>query len=186
VDQTKSKLVVPPVEKASLSVESSHRISETETHNRKVFRADTYKSRTMEMEDLDVAPFLLSHNTFLLIKAIGLVLSSLGAYLIAQYVYLLVFHPLADIPGPRLCSVSRIPYWFAVLQGRDVKWLYQLHLNYGSVVRFGPTDISYSTAEAWKDVHGYNKGSPESIKAPEFSVQPANGTSSPILGLHES
>jgi hypothetical protein len=140
----------------------------------------------MEMEGLDVAPFLLSHGTFLVAKAIGLVLSLFGAYLIAQYVYLLVFHPLADIPGPRLCSVSRLPYWLAVLQGRDVKWLYQLHLNYGSVVRFGPTDISYSTAEAWKDVHGYNKGSPESIKAPEFSVQPANGTSSPILGLHKS
>jgi hypothetical protein len=138
----------------------------------------------MNMEGLDVAPLMFSHKTFISVSAVGLVLSLLGAYLIAQYVYLLLFHPLADIPGPRICAISRIPYWLATIQGRDVKWLYQLHLKYGTVVRYGPTDLSYTTAEAWKDVHGYSKGSPESIRAPEFSVQPANGTSLPIVVPH--
>ena len=130
---------------------------------------------------LIVAPVMLSYNSFLLLKYIGVVLSLLVSCFVAQHIYLLVFHPLSDVPGPKLCSISRIPYWLACIQGRDVKWLHQLHLKYGHVVRFGPTDLSYSSAEAWNDVHGYDKGNTESIRAPEFSVQPANGTSPSIM-----
>lgn len=86
---------------------------------------------------------------------------------------------LAKHPGPKLCAVSRVPYWLATIQGRDVQWLHKLHNEYGSVVRFGPTDLSHATAQAWKDIHGYSKGNPENGKAPEFSVQPANGTKHP-------
>jgi hypothetical protein len=110
------------------------------------------------------------------ISGTGLVVSLLCGYVIAQYLYLLFFHPLVEHPGPKVCAVSRIPYWLATIQGRDVQWLYKLHKKYGPVVRFGPTDLSYATAQAWKDIHGYSKGRPENAKAPEFSVQPANGT----------
>ena len=109
------------------------------------------------------------------ISSIGLLVSLLCAYVIAQYLYLLLFHPLLEHPGPKLCAVSRIPYWLATIQGRDVQWLYKLHKKYGPVVRFGPTDLSYATAQAWKDIHGHSKERPENGKAPEFSVQPANG-----------
>lgn len=114
--------------------------------------------------------------TDLPISGIVLVVSLLCGYVIAQYLYLLFFHPLVEHPGPKVCAVSRIPYWLATTQGRDVQWLYKLHKKYGPVVRFGPTDLSYATAQAWKDIHGYSKGRPENGKAPEFSVQPANGT----------
>lgn len=128
----------------------------------------------MADKNVGVLAFLLSQNSFP-INTVGFVLSLLSTYVLARYVYLLVLHPLADVPGPRLCSISRLPYWLATIQGRDVQWLYRLHDKYGPVVRFGPTDLSYVTAQAWKDIHGYGKGRPENGKAPEFSVQPANG-----------
>lgn len=48
----------------------------------------------------------------------------------------------------------------------------KLHDKYGPAVRFGPTDLSYTSAQAWQDVHGPKVQE----KAQEFSVQPVNGT----------
>ncbi|KAH6643222.1 cytochrome P450 [Boeremia exigua] len=100
------------------------------------------------------------------------------AYAIAGSIYSLTLHPLADVPGPKLCGISRIPYWLSCVRGKDVRWLHELHIKYGPIVRFGPTDLSYATASAWKDIHGYGKGRVENAKAPEFSVQPVNGVPS--------
>lgn len=118
---------------------------------------------------------------FLSFGTIELAVSLLCAYVIAQYLYLLLLHPLAEYPGPKLCAVSRVPYWLATIKGKDVRWLFELHKKYGPVVRFGPTDLSYATAQAWKDIHGYSKGRSENGKAPEFSVQPANGMEAPEI-----
>lgn len=92
-------------------------------------------------------------------------------YYIATAIYYATLHPLADIPGPRVCAFSRIPYWVVSIRGEDVPWMKKLHDQYGPVVRFGPTDLSYSTAQAWQDIHGPKAQE----KAQEFSVQPVNG-----------
>ncbi|KAK8027908.1 hypothetical protein PG991_004964 [Apiospora marii] len=98
------------------------------------------------------------------------------AYLVGYAIYALTFHPLAGIPGPKLCAISRLPYWRAYFRGDVVSWMNRLHRRYGRVVRFGPTDLSYTAADAWQDIHGLVKGQPENPKAPEFSVQPVNAT----------
>lgn len=108
-------------------------------------------------------------------ETILLSITLICAYLIARSVYFLTLHPLASVPGPKLCSITRAPYWLASIQGRDVRWMHELHLKYGSVVRFGPTDLSYTDAKAWKDIHGYSRDKVENVKAHEFSVQPVNG-----------
>lgn len=97
------------------------------------------------------------------------------AYVLGQAIYSFTLHPLASVPGPKLCAVSRLPYWYYYFKGRDVQWIHQLHVQYGPEVRFGPMDISYTAARAWQDVHGFQKGQAENPKAPEFSVQPVNG-----------
>lgn len=106
--------------------------------------------------------------------AILLVLASLAAgYYLATALYSLSsLHPLADVPGPKLCAVSRLPYWLASVRGEDVGWMKRLHDAYGPVVRFGPADLSYTAAQAWQDIHGPRV----TEKALEFSVQPVNGT----------
>lgn len=92
-------------------------------------------------------------------------------YYIATAIYYVTFHPLADVPGPKICAFTRIPYWLVSLRGEDVRWMKQLHDQYGPVIRFGPTDLSYTSAQAWQDIHGPKV----TEKAQEFSVQPVNG-----------
>ncbi|GKU06478.1 cytochrome p450 monooxygenase [Fusarium langsethiae] len=95
-------------------------------------------------------------------------------YIISTSIYYITFHPLASIPGPKICGITRIPYWLVLLRGEDVQWMKALHDKYGPVVRFGPTDISYTAAQAWNDINGPK----DSEKAQEFSVQPVNGVPS--------
>uniref|UniRef100_A0A8H7KAC0 Uncharacterized protein n=1 Tax=Bionectria ochroleuca TaxID=29856 RepID=A0A8H7KAC0_BIOOC len=98
----------------------------------------------------------------------------LAIYLVGSAIISLKFSPLSDIPGPWTCAVSRIPYWLVLLRGEDVQWMKELHDQYGPVIRFGPTDVSYTTAQAWSDIHGPKV----TEKAQEFSVQPINGVPS--------
>jgi hypothetical protein len=79
------------------------------------------------------------------------------AYVVANFFYYITFHPLAKVPGPKLCGVTRIPYWVACITGTDVFWLHKLHQKYGPIVRFGPWDVSFTAAEAWKPVYGVVK-----------------------------
>ncbi|KAK7951088.1 uncharacterized protein PG986_006816 [Apiospora aurea] len=127
-------------------------------------------------------------NPFLLLPVPGLALILISialVYLVTSSVYAITLHPLASVPGPKLCAISRLPYWLAYFRGVDVYWLNRLHQRHGPVVRFGPTDLSYTAAEAWQDIHGFAKGQPENPKAPEFSVQPVNGVPSMLTATFE-
>ena len=112
--------------------------------------------------------FLLSSNAFLGLLALG------GAYYLATAIYSATFHPLAGIPGPPLSAWTRIPYWTHVFASDIVEWQHKLHTQYGPMVRFGPTDVSYIGIQAWKDVHGQEKGR-ENGKALEFHLPNVNG-----------
>ena len=128
--------------------------------------------------------FLLP-NTIFSSHTVVLLISLLCAHVVASTVYYLTWHPLAGVPGPKLCAISRIPYWISYIKGNDVRWIHQLHTQYGPVLRFGPTDLSYTTAQAWKEIHGHGKGrGHDNEKAQEFSVQPVNGNvRQPFSGL---
>lgn len=117
---------------------------------------------------------ILSNSSLLIVALITLLALNL-AYMIVNVIYFVTLSPLAKIPGPKLCAITRIPYWLEYIRGNDVKWMHSLHIKYGPVLRFGPTDVSYAFAEAWKDVHGQTKGHGELKKAQEFLVQPING-----------
>lgn len=97
--------------------------------------------------------------------------ASVIVYYITSVIYNVTLHPLASLPGPLSCAISRIPYWYASSQGEDIFWMARLHDKYGPVVRFGPTDISYASAEGWQDVNGAKVQE----KAVEFFPKPVNG-----------
>ncbi|KXJ89060.1 cytochrome P450 [Microdochium bolleyi] len=107
-------------------------------------------------------------------------------YLACRAVYALTVDPLASFPGPRLCAVSRFPYWLQVFRGRDIHWIHALHERYGPAVRFGPSDLSFSTPQAWRDFHGHVKGRPSPLKADDYGMQPANGVRSILLCDNEN
>jgi hypothetical protein len=131
---------------------------------------------------------LLFPNGVLSFDMVIFILILITTYVVVMTIYSVFFHPLAGIPGPKLCAITRIPYWQANFRGNDVAWLHRLHTEYGPMVRFGPTDLSFATGDAWKDVHGHEKGKPELDKAPEFSIQPVNGMgpSSVFVTRHEA
>lgn len=106
-----------------------------------------------------------------MVETLAALAGFLAFYVVFTSIYYVTFHPLAAIPGPKICGVTRIPYWLVAFRGEDVKWMKSLHDRYGPVVRFGPTDVSYASAEAWNEINGRK----DFDKAQEFSVQPVNG-----------
>lgn len=94
---------------------------------------------------------------------------SISVLLIASSIlYDLFFHPLHNIPGPVWGKFTRFPFWISGLMGNQHRFMHGLHQKYGSVVRFSPDELSYTDAQAWKDIHGYQKGREENQKTQEF------------------
>ncbi|KAI0106434.1 cytochrome P450 [Nemania sp. FL0031] len=106
--------------------------------------------------------------------ALFLVLTTLSCTVL----YSIFLHPLCGFPGPRVAAVTRIPYWAACLRGNQVVWMQSLHKTYGPVVRFGPNDLSYTGAEAWRDIYGHRKGKEENPKDLAFYPPSENGAPS--------
>ena len=107
----------------------------------------------------------------------------LVAYVVSSAIYALTFHPLAKFPGPRLCALSRLPFWYYCITGQQVRWMHSLHKQYGPVIRYSPNDLSFvdegetPAGSAWKAIHGHDKGENEFPKAKEWFVAPENGPS---------
>jgi cytochrome P450 len=59
-----------------------------------------------------------------------------------------------------------------MLNGNSHHWNNELHLKYGSVVRYAPNNLSYTDERAWKEIHGFKKPSP--FKDPEAYGLPPN------------
>ncbi|KAF4986093.1 hypothetical protein FGRMN_10990 [Fusarium graminum] len=76
-------------------------------------------------------------------------------YLITNLLYYTYFHPLAKIPGPKLYGASQLPYLYHLIRGDWIRVLANLHDRYGPVVRFGPNDVSFITATAFKTIYGH-------------------------------
>lgn len=104
-----------------------------------------------------------------------------GAYFLGQALYLATLHPLAAIPGPWLCAITRLPYWYHSLRGRDVQWMHGLHRRYGPQVRYSPFDVSHTAPAAWSEIYDPRKGLGENPKTADFNLQPVNGTGRPSV-----
>ncbi|OBS23183.1 hypothetical protein FPOA_03738 [Fusarium poae] len=90
----------------------------------------------------------------------GLVLlaAGLGFYVLVRAIYGVFFHPLSKVPGPKLYAATQLPYLYYLTRGRWVYRLKELHDQYGPVVRYTPTDVSFITADAYKTIYGHKTG----------------------------
>ncbi|KAH6838505.1 cytochrome P450 [Chaetomium sp. MPI-CAGE-AT-0009] len=112
-------------------------------------------------------------------------LAAVVAYLVATAIHSATLHQLARFPGPFSCAVSRIPFWVACITGKQVRWMHELHVRYGPVVRYSPNDLSFvdDGGSVWKALHNrHEKGGREFAKAKEWFVTPANG----IYGINSA
>ncbi|KAI0775634.1 cytochrome P450 [Trametes elegans] len=78
--------------------------------------------------------------------------------------YRLLVSPLANLPGPKLCALTRLPLMYREFAGTRRAWVHELHLQYGPVVRIAPDEVSFATYEAEKEIYssggsGYDKTS---------------------------
>lgn len=94
---------------------------------------------------------------------------------IVDAIRLVYFHPLSSFPGPRLWIVFPITRHIYSCSGILDRKLMQFHTQYGEVVRFSDDSLSFTTAQAWKDIYGYGHGH---TQWPKQSFAPPGGPSS--------
>ncbi|EFX05326.1 benzoate 4-monooxygenase cytochrome p450 [Grosmannia clavigera kw1407] len=68
----------------------------------------------------------------------------------------------ASIPGPTLTLFSSLPLRYQEFRGNRTRYIHDLHLKYGSVVRIAPNEITFASLEAMKEIYmsngsGYDK-----------------------------
>ncbi|KAK7536584.1 cytochrome P450 [Phyllosticta citricarpa] len=79
-------------------------------------------------------------------------------YSFGSFIYNVYFHPLRNYPGPKLSAGTKFPYVWARIRGEIPAYVAALHAKYGPVVRVSPWELSYITAEAWRDIYGHKIG----------------------------
>lgn len=95
---------------------------------------------------------------------IGLAVAGLPLYFIGSCLYYAFFHPLSKVPGPKLYSWSQIPYLYHTLRGDWHIVLKDFHDRYGPAVRFTPNEVSFITADSWKQIYGHKTGGDKSFE----------------------
>lgn len=87
-------------------------------------------------------------------RFLGFSVAFISVLLVYVAIYRLVFHPLAQIPGPKLAAISNV--WLArhVRDGRARELGKTLHEQYGPVVRVGPDEVWFDSEEAFKEIYG--------------------------------
>ncbi|KAL4892367.1 cytochrome P450 [Aspergillus ambiguus] len=76
------------------------------------------------------------------------------AYWLATYAYLYWLHPLSHYPGPPLAAVSELWYASAWTSGLWNRKIQEAHRRYGDIVRIAPNELSFATAQAFRDIYG--------------------------------
>ena len=85
------------------------------------------------------------------------------AYTSIRTVYNVYFHPLSRIPGPKLWIAFPGLKWISAIRGTIDADVRHWHDIYGSTVRLSPDELSFTSAQAWKDIYS-SKNKPEMPK----------------------
>ncbi|RPA82256.1 cytochrome P450 [Ascobolus immersus RN42] len=81
---------------------------------------------------------------------------ALSFAIVFYFVYYILLHPLAHIPGPFFSKFSDIPYLLRFLSGYEYKHDYALFQRYGPVVRVGPNRVAVGEPEHVATVYNKN------------------------------
>ncbi|KAI8627402.1 cytochrome P450 [Xylariaceae sp. FL1651] len=83
---------------------------------------------------------------------------------IHHIIYNIFFHPLRKYPGPKLAAWTNAAHSWWFLSGRQPFIYVRLHEKYGPVVRTAPNELSFNTAQSFKDIYGIRQGHKPFIK----------------------
>ncbi|KZT11776.1 cytochrome P450 [Laetiporus sulphureus 93-53] len=74
----------------------------------------------------------------------------------------LALSPLSRVPGPPLAAITRLVLMYYEFTRQRRRWVHALHMRYGPVVRIAPSEVSFATWDAVKEIYivdgsGYDK-----------------------------
>ena len=92
-----------------------------------------------------------------------------GVYFIVSAVYLIFFHPLRHIPGPKLWIAFPILRHISAIRGQldhDVRSFFKKYNS--SAIRVNPKEVYFNTGAAWQDIygHGHTPQLPKPMRSP--------------------
>ncbi|KAG6008110.1 hypothetical protein E4U21_004992 [Claviceps maximensis] len=81
---------------------------------------------------------------------------------VSRVIYALFLSPFKDIPGPRLCKITR--YWavYHDMRLRRSKKIHEWHRTYGDVVLVAPGEVSFANASLTREIYGSTGRHPKS------------------------
>ncbi|KAI0197502.1 cytochrome P450 [Astrocystis sublimbata] len=118
------------------------------------------------MTSLPLQPALVELAPTRIIAA--LLLAGLGHWLYGV-IYNLYFHPLRDVPGPKIAAISNVPHCWWFMGGRHPYKMLELHARYGHAVRIAPNEVSFDSAQSWRDIYGVRPGHEPFVKGHFYS-----------------
>ncbi|KAI0392174.1 benzoate 4-monooxygenase cytochrome P450 [Xylariaceae sp. FL0594] len=91
------------------------------------------------------------NNTF--IDLVFVLVVSGFILLFASVIYNVVFHPLADVPGPFWARATGFPSWYHAKTGRRHIWLLEQFRAYGPRIRPEPNTVLFCHPDAYRDIY---------------------------------
>lgn len=95
-------------------------------------------------------------------------------YLCLSIIWTLYLHSLHNVPGPKIWIAFPIFRYVSFVRGRLDIDLRAFHNKYGEAVRFGPAEVSFITAEAWKDIYAHGHGDQQLPKVLHSTSNPSD------------
>ncbi|CAG9988548.1 unnamed protein product [Clonostachys byssicola] len=97
-----------------------------------------------------------------LLTVLDLVLALSLTFIAGNVIYALFLSPYRNIPGPRLCKITR--YWaiYQDLRLRRISKIHEWHCKYGDVVLIAPGEVSFSSPAPTRDIYGCSGRHPKS------------------------
>lgn len=79
--------------------------------------------------------------------------------LFVRIITILAFGNLRRLPGPFSSRLTGLPLSIAAFKGRRAQWLYELHKQYGPVVRVAPGEVSVADSTHYRTIYSNPKAS---------------------------
>ncbi|KAH6664822.1 cytochrome P450 [Halenospora varia] len=99
----------------------------------------------------------------------SIMLGAISVYAATRCIYLLYFHPLSKLPGPKIAAVSNVWYGYHWLSGR-YPWAIENALKrYGGVVRIAPNELVFITPQASIDIYASHRNHLEVFPKTDFN-----------------
>lgn len=73
---------------------------------------------------------------------------------LAFSIYRLFFASLAKLPGPKITALTQLWVMYHEFKGDRTVKLDELHRKYGPVVRVSPSEVSFNSQEALREIYG--------------------------------